>query len=74
MSKETFTQKELDTFQWDESVPELDFFGEVIKNPNLAVEESDKDDEGKEKEKKTEDLDVFSEFEVEKEKEEDKNK
>lgn len=71
MSKETFTQKELDTFQWDESVPELDFFGEVTKNPNLAVEESDKDDEGKEEEKKTEDLDVFSEFEVEKEKEED---
>lgn len=64
MSQETFNQKELDTFQWDQSVEEVDFFGEVTKNPSKVAAEDAEKEKDKEKEE-PEVIDFFGDTGIE---------
>ena len=70
MSDTLFSASELEDFSWDKDTPEIDFFGEVVTNPNKDVT---KEKEEEEKETSTEEEVVIDFFE-EKTTEEEKDK
>ena len=73
MSDTLFSASELEDFSWDKDTPEIDFFGEVVTNPNKDVTKEKEEEDVEEKETSTEEEVVIDFFE-EKTTEEEKDK
>ena len=62
MSDTLFSASELEDFSWDKDTPEIDFFGEVVTNPNKDVTEEKEKKDVEEKETSTEEEGVSINF------------
>lgn len=67
MTKDTFSQEDLETFKWDEPVPGVDFFSEVGTQEPEKKEEGKSEEEDKPEDKTEETVDLFGETSKEQE-------